>query len=1705
MRRSLLEPAGGRARAGNESSRCPVGVVVLGEGSSGRRSPEMGEESKLKLAPSAQRPAPYLRGSAMRALQGAAAALPEFSRRFRAQSRVRCAEPTLSDSRRPPPGGAVSRAAAGLLFAAAILAVTGLAFAAPAKAQSTDPVWTATMTVGESTNANPADRWKGYSQAGSIGELTDRSITVGGSTAFVAAIWLQPNGTLLLRSTRSGPSLDTSYNLCISGTAFAWTPFKSGDTSADHANSGLSWTTGSKVELTLVGSSETCPTTDSEPTFGSETISNQTFVQQRAIDDLTLPAATGGDGTLTYTLTGPSGAALPAGLSFDATTRKLTGKPTASQSAMTYTYTATDADTSDPDSVSLTFTIAVTANSVPSFGGSTIANQTYVQHRAIDDLTLPEATGGDGDLTYGLERDHDTETSLPAGLEFDPSTRKLTGTPTESQSATTYRYSVGDGTEVGGGYDGAELTFTITITANAVPTFGANTIADQSYTQNAEISDLQLPSATGGDGTLTYELVGTLPTGLDYNSTSRKITGTPTATQAATTYTWRATDNNSDKVELTFDITVTAPANSAPSFDASSYGFTLAENADGSTAAVAVGTVSATDSDGDRVRYQITAGNNDNVFSLHLLNGTITYTGSGENYESFMDPDSAFVLTVRASDATANNEVTVTVGVTDVTEKPGKPAAPTVSATSGSNTSLDVTWAAPSNTGPTISSYDLRYRAGTSGDFTNGPQDETDTSASITGLTTGTSYQVQVRATSDEGDSDWSDSGSGTTSSQTVDTRPKWAPPDGYVFEYIYEPRVNAAFSLTLPPATGDGKLTYSLRPEKGATLPPGLEFDASTRTLSGMPSAAMELTGYRYTVTDGDGDTASIDFAIAVQHDALTGLAVKPVSGKANTELAVSWTAYSGAEKYRVKWKTASGTFNAGQESTTESYTITGLTADTEYTVQVTAIDTGPDPDTELARSEAKGTTTSSPDDAVPAFGAATISNQSYTQNTAIDTLTLPAATGGDGTLTYTLAGPSGEALPAGLGFNATTRQLTGTPTTVQAAKTYTYTATDGDATNPDAATLTFTITVVERVGVGDNAPTFGAATVSLQTYAKGVTIADLVLPAATGGDGTLTYTLTGPSGGALPAGLMFNATTRTLSGTPEASQAFATYTYTVTDGDATNPDTATLTFALGVLGVTVSPTAVTVAEADNPMTTGVEEHKATYTVVLDVDPGVETAVTVTPSVTVGSAVTVSPSSLTFTGGDAVSGGWNTAQTVTVEAVDDDFDNADNERTATISHTITNYSPVAAFSVEATVTDDDELSGLTVAAVAGETTKLAVSWNSYGGAEKYLVKWKTGGGAFNSGEESTTTSHTIDGLTAGTTYTVEVSAIDTGTGSDVVLGKAEKAGTTNNTPGGQRAHLRRGDHLEPELHAEHPDQHAHAAGGHRRRRDAHLRPRGAFRRGPAGGAGLQRDDAPAHRHADDGPGGEDLHLHRDRQRRHQPGRGHPDLHDHGCRARRGRGQRADLRRGDHPESGLRAEHSDQHAHAAGGHRRRRDAHLRPQRAGRRGPPAGAELRRGDAQADGHSDDGPDGEELRLHGNRQRRHRPGRGHPDLLDHGAGAPRDTGPDRHHQGRGLAGYGGVAGDLHGNADERGACGRTDGRPDGVGVRERRLRGSGRRGRRVGDVCRGEREQDLQRRHGRRCERRGRRPCDGDAGRRHGLQPRRGEERVGDGAGR
>ena len=176
-------------------------------------------------------------------------------------------------------------------------------------------------------------------------------------------------------------------------------------------------------------------------------VDDMAFTAGTAIDAMELPASTGGDdmSMATYSVEG-----LPAGLSFDAESRTISGTPEAEGTAEV-TYTATDAS----GDASVTFTITV--NPPPAFAeddflgmfdafGAGKANPAaelgedgvlLFTAGVPESFTMPPFSGGTPPLTYALE-------GLPAGLSFDPATRIVSGTATELSEPMLVTYMVTD-------------------------------------------------------------------------------------------------------------------------------------------------------------------------------------------------------------------------------------------------------------------------------------------------------------------------------------------------------------------------------------------------------------------------------------------------------------------------------------------------------------------------------------------------------------------------------------------------------------------------------------------------------------------------------------------------------------------------------------------------------------------------------------------------------------------------------------------------------------------------------------------------------------------------------------------------------------------------------------------------------------------------------------------------------------------------------------------------------------------------------------------------------------------------------------------------------------------------------------------------------------------------------------------------------------
>ena len=264
--------------------------------------------------------------------------------------------------------------------------------------------------------------------------------------------------------------------------------------------------------LMMFGCRQTTPV-DSAPAFpdGVEVL-DQTYVAGTAIGELVLPEAAGGDGALTHSL-GPE---IPPGLAFDAAARVLSGTPTTTgRYQMVYTAVDEDDNTEDADAAALMFTITVYepyADIAPRFG-VTVEPQVYALGAPITELVLPEATGGNGALTYSLGPE------VPPGLMFDGETRVLSGTPT---TADRYEmtYTVVDADDNTEPSDAGVLTFRIDVQEGISSVYRGS--GDQVFVLNPdeEILDDTLYILQLGDASPEVYLIATNTT---YDLTTPRI------------------------------------------------------------------------------------------------------------------------------------------------------------------------------------------------------------------------------------------------------------------------------------------------------------------------------------------------------------------------------------------------------------------------------------------------------------------------------------------------------------------------------------------------------------------------------------------------------------------------------------------------------------------------------------------------------------------------------------------------------------------------------------------------------------------------------------------------------------------------------------------------------------------------------------------------------------------------------------------------------------------------------------------------------------------------------------------------------------------------------------------------------------------------------------------------------------------------------
>ncbi len=249
---------------------------------------------------------------------------------------------------------------------------------------------------------------------------------------------------------------------------------------------------------------------------------------------------------------------------------------------------------------------------------------------------------------------------------------------------------------------------------------------------------------------------------------------------------------------------------------------------------------------------------------------------------------------------------------------------------SPSSTSMAVSWSAP-NTGGDAASYILTL---TSGGSTVARASVLGTSHTFTGLSASTAYTVFVISRNSAG------SGTAVSATATTTATPLAAPGAPTSLVVGTTTAATAPLSWTAP-TTGGAVATYRVEWGTGGAYTTGsASVSGTSHTISGLSASTSYNVRVRAQNAAGNSawlvGTATTTAAPLAAPGPVRGLSLVPT----DTTIAASWTAPNtgGAASSYVVTAMAGGSTVATQTVATTSATITGLTASTEYSVSVVA-----------------------------------------------------------------------------------------------------------------------------------------------------------------------------------------------------------------------------------------------------------------------------------------------------------------------------------------------------------------------------------------------------------------------------------------------------------------------------------------------------------------------------------------------------------------------------------------------------------------------------------------------------------------------------------------------------------------------------------------------------------------------------------------------
>ena len=1064
------------------------------------------------------------------------------------------------------------------------------------------------------------------------------------------------------------------------------------------------------------------------PSFGSTAIPVYSWVKGNAVSQVlpAVPAATDGDGGVTYAIEG----SLPAGLSFAAATRTISGTPTAAQAATDYTLAATDGD---GDKATLSFSLEIQEITVSISSPSAAEGAAGATATLEYDVTLNRAPGRQVTVDWAAATNPGTASS---GTDYTAITGG-TLTFTAAQTSKTFEVTVtGDALDEpnetvrvalsnpSGAVLGSAATGVGTITdddptpmltlALSEPDPGNPDTIDESGAGNATTVTASLSGGTSGEAiTVTVSATGATAAAGDFSlSSDRTLTIAAGATTSSGAVTVTAVDDTTDEPDETATVGGTVAGGHGLVAAPAGLTLTIADDDARPRSALALSPASISESAGVATVTATLSNPSAAAVTLTVSAAPVAPAVAGDFALS-----SATTLTIAAGETTSAGTVTVTA-VGNATDAPDKSVtvSGTASGTLGAVDPPDATLTIRDDDGaPTVSLV-----------LSSSSVSENSGVATVTAVL------------------------SGASSEATTIT-------------------VSAAAGANAVPGDFTLSATDTLTIAAGQTASTGTVTITANDNAVGSPDKQVTVSG---TASGGNGVAAPASLTLTLVDDEAaptTRLTLSPASiGEANgvstvtatlsgvsseaTTITVSAAAVSssGAAAMDFTLSTAKTlTIAAGATTSTGTVTVTANpnttdSADKQVTVSGTAAGGGG------AESPSDATLTITDDDDAPtvtlSLSASTI-DESGSGNVATVSATLSHPSSAATTVTVT---PVANVYTVAPGAGATIVIAAGQ--TANAADTATITAVDDAIDNPADRTATVAGTAANSLAAANSetVSVTGAALTLADDDTAGFALSPSTSASSplgtTEGGGTATFSVklaSEPTGNVVlgvassntaegtvsPSSLTFNATTWntaqqvTLTGvddSPGVSDGARPYTVTLTVNETSTEDP---TYD-GLSAVTVH--AVNADDEHGLVVGSVTGQateaggQATFTVKLATEPTGDVTVAVTSQD--ASEGTVSPSSLTFT-----TTTWNTTQTVTVTGVDDAIDEGTvtwEVRLDPSSSGDANYNGLSNVDVSVTTTDDDDAPTVSI-----DSPSVAEGTGATGGTLRFTVTLSTASG----------------------------------------------------------------------------------------------------------------------------------------------------------------------------------------------------------------------------------------------------------------------------------------------------------------------------------------------------------------------------------------